>query len=89
MVKAGRPVHADDRAPSLAWEARIWWLYSRVQTQWRVVSAGMGGVIYVGLDYSPVIALARERRWRVSLALALIQAIEMEAMAGMNARGSG
>lgn len=88
MVKAGRPVHADDLAPALAWEARIWWLFTQVQTQWRVAGAGMGGAIYVGLDYSPVIVLVRERRWRVSLALALIQAVELPAMAAMNSRGA-
>lgn len=72
--KAGRPIHPDDEAPALKWEVRIWWLYDKVRTQWR--RAGNTGVA-TGLDYGPAIAICRDRRWPVTLALTLLQAIEV------------
>lgn len=74
--KAGREPDPDDLPPPLDWEAGAWWLYSRVETQWRIGAAGA-----VGLDYGPAIALIQARGWRLELALELLQVIEMRMMA--------
>lgn len=76
MRKAGRPLHADDLQPALCWEYGIWWLYLRVQTQWRWRPDGKRA----GLDYSPAIALIRERGWNLTSALGLLQSVEMVAL---------
>lgn len=68
---SGREVDPEDLPPELDWESPIWWLYTRVQTQWRV---GMGGA--TGLDYTPAIALVQSMGWPLPRALALLQAVE-------------
>lgn len=73
MRKAGRPLHPDDDAPELSWERAVWWLYTKVQTQWR---AGMNG--RDSLDYNPAISLIKELRWSVVGTLDLLQVIELE-----------
>lgn len=76
MQKAKRPLHADDLPPSLCWESGIWWLYLRVQTQWRMGPSGARS----GLDYSPVIALVKDQGWDLTRSLTLLQAVEMTAL---------
>lgn len=73
MRNAGREIDPDDLPPSLDWEAPAWWLYERVQTQWR---AGPGGREV--LDYNPAIAIIQAMRWPLPLALELLQAVELE-----------
>jgi len=74
--KAGRVVHPDDLPPPLQWERGVWWLYLRVQTQWRRDPLGRR----CGLDYNPAIALIRDLRWDLPRALTLLQQIERVAM---------
>lgn len=76
MRKAGRAVHPDDLPPDLGWEYGAWWLYLRVQTQWRHDPLGRR----TGLDYNPAIAIIRALRWDLPRALTLLQAIERVAM---------
>lgn len=61
----------------MEWEGDIWQLYERIRTQWRV---GMGGA--TGLDYNPAIALIQSKRWRLDLALELLQVVEFTILAG-------
>ena len=67
MQKSGRRVDPQDYPPELEWEAPIWDLYMRLQTQRRDSGA---------LDYSPAIALIDRRGWDVETALDLLQVIE-------------
>lgn len=57
----------------------MWWLYLRVQTQWRYRTYGMGSV-RTGLDYGPAIALAKELGWSIRRLLSLLQVIEVVAI---------
>lgn len=68
---SGREVDPEDLPPDLGWEAPAWWLYCRVQTQWRI---GMAGA--EGLDYNPAIAIIQSMGWPLPRALALLQAVE-------------
>jgi len=70
-------VHPDDLPPPLRWEEPVWWLYERMQTQWRI---GFGG--RVGLDYSPALVVAQELGWSCALTLEMLQVIEMEILRG-------
>lgn len=76
MQSAGRPIHADDLPPALAWESAVWWLYLRVQTQWRLDPMGRR----IGLDYNPAIAIIRAMKWSVPETLELLQVIERAAI---------
>lgn len=76
MRASGRAVHPDDLPPDLLWEGAVWWLYLRVQTQWRVNLFGQR----VSLDYGPAIAICRELKWHVASVLDLLQAVEFEAI---------
>lgn len=69
-------MHADDLPPALEWERGIWWLYLRVQTQWRVGAGGQR----IGLDYAPAIALIKYQGWNLAHALELLQIIERQAL---------
>ena len=64
---------AADLPPELQWESAVWWLYERVQTQWRMGAAGS-----TGLDYNPAIALMQALGWPLDLGLELLQHIEVE-----------
>lgn len=75
-------MHADDLPPSLRWEGAIWQLYTLVETQ---VRTGPMGVV-IGLDYNPLIAIAREHRLDLMLTISLVKEIEQAALA---ARGKG
>ena len=76
MRKAGRPLHPDDLPPALGWESGAWWLYLRVQTQWRIDPLGRR----IGLDYSPAISIINSLRWDVPWALTLLQLVERQAL---------
>ncbi|MFT3964118.1 DUF1799 domain-containing protein [Propionivibrio sp.] len=67
-------MHPDDLPPELAWEKGIWWLYLRVQTQWRVTAFGRR----TGLDYGPAIAIIRALGWNLPFALELLQCVERQ-----------
>lgn len=69
-------MHPDDLPPPLDWEYGAWWLYLRVQTQWRLGPLGQR----TGLDYNPAIAIIRDMRWDLPRALTLLQAIERVAL---------
>jgi hypothetical protein len=75
--KSGREIDPDDLPPAMDWEADIWRLYERIRTQWRT---GMNGA--TGLDYNPAIAIIQSKRWRLELALELLQVVELGLLAG-------
>ena len=54
----------------------MWWLYLRVQTQWRLDPIGNR----IGLDYSPAFALIHDLRWDLVFVQQLLQAIELQAL---------
>lgn len=54
----------------------MWWLYLRVQTQWRIDAKGMR----IGLDYGPAIAIIQHRKWDLSFVLELLQIVERQAL---------
>lgn len=68
---SGREVDPDDLPPALEWEDSVWWLYERVQTQWRT---GMAGAY--GLDYNPAISIIQAMGWPLARALELLQGVE-------------
>lgn len=70
--KSGREPDPEDLPPALEWEAEVWGLYERIQTQWR--AAGMGRLI--GLDYNPAIAIIKANGWPLQRALTLLQGVE-------------
>ncbi|MCE5182359.1 MAG: DUF1799 domain-containing protein [Betaproteobacteria bacterium] len=71
MRNAGMEIDPSDLPPGMAWEAAVWELYERMQTQWRV---GFGG--RTGLDYNPAIKLIERYGWDLELALDLLGVIE-------------
>lgn len=56
------------------WEAAIWWLYTQVETQWRMGFDGKDS-----LDYGPAIAIIKELRWSVVSTLGYLKVIELTA----------
>lgn len=53
----------------------VWWLYQRIETQWR---SGFNG--RTGLDYGPAIAIIKDLRWPLTATLGLLSAIENAAL---------
>lgn len=68
------------------WESVMFFL--ECGTQWRV-AAGLGGLVWLGLDYAGVAALMHMRRVppaRRGALLADLQIMELAALAALNAR---
>ncbi len=64
-------------------------LFASLRTQWRTASAGMGGFLYAGLDYSavePTMRLMGIKLADTTELFAQLRVMEMEAREAMNER---
>lgn len=71
-------------APHLA---QVVGLFADLRTQWKVVAGGMGGLVYVGLDYVAAEAVLRFKRAKVTdraLLFKWLREMELAARAEMN-----
>lgn len=65
------------------WDAAL--LFAAVASQWRV-AAGLGGVVYLGLDYAAVEAVMRMRRYPGARRAELFEQVRLMEAAALGVR---
>lgn len=70
------------------WHAPAWHAFLAVSRQWRTASVGMGGIVWIGLDYSATEAGLRQAGITIDTTIwAGLQLIEAGAIEELNRRG--